>query len=422
MRLVVFLLLLASSTVAAEVEVSRLDGTTLAGELKSWTGEQVVISAGGVDQVIPQNELFGIRNKPTEGTSGHVAATSPVFVELHDGTLIPTQDFQISAKKATVELATPAATGSASQAVQLTRDQLAMVRLQPMDESLESQWEEIRKIDLVADALVLLKKNGTSLDYVEGVLGDVTGDKVEFELEGDPMKIDRKKVAGLIYFRRDKKSGTDPRFLLRGWGGLTAQVRNAKIAGDKLELITISGAQLSWPIDAIESADFSAGKLVYLSDMPPAAKSVAPLIALPTGVTFGEKYVEPRFNQSAFGGPLTLATTQSLAEPAASEVQSFSKGIAMRSRTELVYRLPTGYRRLVGIAGIEPAVRMNGNVHLAVYADDRPLLETDIVGGELPRPIELDVDGAKRLKIVADYGQNLDTGDWLNLCDLKLIK
>jgi hypothetical protein len=26
------------------------------------------------------------------------------------------------------------------------------------------------------------------------------------------------------------------------------------------------------------------------------------------------------------------------------------------------------------------------------------------------------------LKIVVDYGQNLDTGDWLNLCDARLIK
>jgi len=35
---------------------------------------------------------------------------------------------------------------------------------------------------------------------------------------------------------------------------------------------------------------------------------------------------------------------------------------------------------------------------------------------------ELDVAGVNRLKIVVDYGQNLDTGDWLNLCNARIVK
>ena len=60
--------------------------------------------------------------------------------------------------------------------------------------------------------------------------------------------------------------------------------------------------------------------------------------------------------------------------------QIFSKGLALRSRTELVYRLPAGFRRFTAIAGIDPATRASGNVRLSIYGDDRPLFEADIAG------------------------------------------
>ena len=59
---------------------------------------------------------------------------------------------------------------------------------------------------------------------------------------------------------------------------------------------------------------------------------------------------------------------------------------------------------------------------LSIFADDHPLLETEVAGDQPPQPIDVQIAGAKRLKIVVDYGQNLDTGDWLNLCDAKIVK
>jgi hypothetical protein len=57
-----------------------------------------------------------------------------------------------------------------------------------------------------------------------------------------------------------------------------------------------------------------------------------------------------------------------------------------------------------------------------IHGDDRSLLTADVEGGQAPREIKLDIAGVKRLKIVVDFGQNLDTGDWLNLCEARLIK
>jgi hypothetical protein len=102
--------------------------------------------------------------------------------------------------------------------------------------------------------------------------------------------------------------------------------------------------------------------------------------------------------------------------------RTFSKGLALRSRTEIVYRLPAGFQRFIAVAGIDPATTAAGNVRLAILGDDRVLVETEITGDQPPQSLQLDIANVKRLKIVVDYGQNLDTGDWLNLCDARIAK
>ena len=42
-----------------------------------------------------------------------------------------------------------------------------------------------RRQNLANDVLAVLKKDGKSLDYVEGVMGDISDDKIEFKLDGE---------------------------------------------------------------------------------------------------------------------------------------------------------------------------------------------------------------------------------------------
>ena len=53
------------------------------------------------------------------------------------------------------------------------------------------QWQEIRNQEFPSDVLVLLKRGGQSLDYVEGMIANVTAEKVDFKLEDDVRSIDR---------------------------------------------------------------------------------------------------------------------------------------------------------------------------------------------------------------------------------------
>jgi hypothetical protein len=125
----------------------------------------------------------------------------------------------------------------------------------------------------------------------------------------------------------------------------------------------------------------------------------------------------PRQDASFGGGKLKLSGGDGK-----NRGQEYEKGLAIHSRTELIYRLAGRFRRLTAIAGIDERVRDNGHVRLVISADRRTLLDEQISGDDPPRSLDLELVGAKRLIILVDYGDSLDIGDHLNLCNARLHK
>lgn len=97
-------------------------------------------------------------------------------------------------------------------------------------------------------------------------------------------------------------------------------------------------------------------------------------------------------------------------------------GLALHSRTELTYRLGEPFRRLQALAGIDDRLRPRGSVHLEILGDGRVLFAGDVLGTEPARPIEADLAGVVELKILVDFGADLDIGDHLILAEAKLLK
>jgi hypothetical protein len=156
--------------------------------------------------------------------------------------------------------------------------------------------------------------------------------------------------------------------------------------------------------------------------LEPASEDWTPFVELPAGALQAARYGEFLRDQSAFGGSLTVSVSDSEAAGELRRINSYGKGLALRSRTELVYRLPASYRQFIALAGIDAAANAAGNARLTIYGDDRSLFEAEISGNQPAKSIELDVAGVRRLKIVVDFAENLDLGDWINLCDARLVK
>lgn len=405
---------------AAEVVVTRLDGATVGGELRTWNETEIVLGGPTGEQRVPADQLMSVRWSPSPDVP-KVAATSAGVVELTDGTQLPFSALTVASGNASLKFQLPE--DSLELTVSVPASKLAVIRFQHLADALAQQWEEIRQQKLAGDALVVTKKDGKSLDYVEGAVGEVTADKIEFKIDDETNRVDRGKVAGIIYYRTANGKAAETKATLTGAIGLRVPAAKFAIEGKLVHITTTGGVALDWPLDNLQSADFSSGKLLYLSDLEPASQSCIPTVGLPPSAAIALQYGQPRRDHSAFGDALMLLDhdPEDASAPLAVR-RTYTKGLALRSRTELVYRLPAGFSRFTALAGIDPATAAMGDLRLSILADDRPLLQTEVAGGQAPQPIDLQIAGAKRLRLLVDFGRNLDTGDWLNLCDAKIVK
>jgi hypothetical protein len=191
--------------------------------------------------------------------------------------------------------------------------------------------------------------------------------------------------------------------------GSRLQVAAVQLAGEQLQLTTPGQVKLTLPWSALVRLDYASRNTRYLSDLEPQAEKYEPFFGNPVPAALalaGGVRRDVGFEQN----PLTLGG------------QKFAKGLALRSRTLVTYRVPQGFRRLVGVAGIDDAVRPGGQALVRIKADDRTVWEQEVSGQSLPQPFELDVAGARRLEIVVDFGADQDIADHVVLADARLTR
>jgi hypothetical protein len=171
---------------------------------------------------------------------------------------------------------------------------------------------------------------------------------------------------------------------------------------------------ISLPFSKIKMIDFSLDKLVFLSDLEPETVRWTPFLPAGKIARLLEMLYTPRPDRNLDGLPLQLRTGQ--------VTKQYAKGLAIHSRTELVYRLAGKYRRFAAVAGMDPKVAGNGHLRLEIKGDDKLLLDATISNESDPLPIDLDITDVRRLRILVDFGEHWDIGDHLNLCDARMTK
>jgi hypothetical protein len=389
---VLSVLLLAA---APPLEVRTLDGQTIGGELAELTAERLTLADG------PRRTTLETANILSIAAKGAVPSTQPadVTVELTDGSLIAAKQYVARDKHARFtlpdgqQLETPL---SAIKAVRFTRTS-----------ALDAEWT--RMAETKADADLLITRAGDSLDVHKGVIHEVSEDTLGFELDGETLPVKRSKVYGFIY--RHGAAEVPPPAVCRvaDLSGSQWAVSSLVLSG-KLQLTTPAGANPSLALADVARIDFSVGKIVYLSDLKPEAVEWTPYFAGRQTPESLKRFYAPRFDRGFDSPTLLLGGVQ------------YEKGIALNCRTEIVYRLPAGFRRFQATVGIDDAVRPAGKVRLIVRGDDRQLSEIELSGGDQPQNIDLDVSGVRRLTIVADFGDSLGSGDRMLLCNARIVK
>jgi hypothetical protein len=389
------LLAIVLTAAAPAFEVQTLDGRTLVGPLVELTTDHVIVAAPGGRVSLEAEKLLSIsaKQKPAAHTSG-------IAVELIDGSAILASQYVAHGTAARITL-------PEGKVVSAPTGIVRTVRLQHESGLMADEWN--RLIGLNADADLLVVHRDDVIDYHKGVLHDVTADTVQFELDGELLPVKRSKIYGIAYRHGAAAKPAPAVCQITDLFGSRWSARSLGLS-DKLQWTTPAGLAMSEPPEKIAQIDFSGGKIVYLSDLKPEDVRWTSYFGAARRLPALEQFYAPRYDRNFDSSPLQLGGVQ------------YRKGLALHSRTRVVYRLPERFSRLRAVAGIDDAVRPGGNVRLTVRGDDKDLLDTVIVGAKPPRPIDLDLTGVRRLTILVDFGDTLSPGDYLLLCDARLSK
>ena len=409
------LLFLAIPTLAVSPELiaTAIDGQQTTGELVSWQADNLTLTSGGKTVELPLDRLLSI----------HPAASStkpkqlPIYVELTDGSQLPLRDFAVSDHQATID------TPLAAEPLVLSTEQVQLVQFSPRARENAAFWSDLANKQLPGDVLVVQQSGAEQVEYLSGVLGDVSAEQINFKWDGEDIPVKRTKVVALAYYHGQALELPSASCWLTTVDG--ARLPVAQLEWDpsskKLHVTTVGGIKLVVSLARLHEADYSIGKLTYLSDLEPLAQEWTPRIDLPASAELIREHGLPRRDQSFSGSSLSLSWPAEATE-GPGVTKNYAKGLALRSRTVLEYRIPEGMNRLVAVAGIDPATAGQGNVTLEISADDQVLWQGEIDGGAAPIEINVPLPQARRLRLLVDYGGNLDYGDRLHLIDARMTK
>jgi hypothetical protein len=392
-------LLLASVLSAAPpaFEVKTLGGDLLVGPLAELNAEHVTVKTAGGPK---SSQTAGLLEISRVGVSGK-PAPSGSWVETVDGSRLAAAAYSVDGGLARIRMA-------GGDPIDVPVREIAAVQLQAPAAAVAAEWSRILSAEAEGDLLVV--RTGDALEYHQGVIHGVTDEVVHFELDGDVLPVKRVKVQGLVYYRPAGRNLPEAVCRITDRDGSDWAARSIVLEGERLRWITPVGLEIACPAGDVVRVDFSRDKILYLSDLEPESAVWTPYFGSAENLPVLAEYFAPRRDRGLEPGPLRL------------DGKPYEKGLALHSRTNLVYRLPGRFRRFQATVGIDDRVRPRGHVLLVVRGDDRVLLETAVAGTDPPRAVDLDLAGVRRLAILVDFGGDLDVADHLDLCEARIVK
>ncbi len=404
----------------ADVVLWPLSGDKLEGELRSLSGEKLVLVTGEGERSLELKEVQSL-----EFNSAPATDQPAVWLELVDGSQLLGLSYQAAEGQARVELL-------GGLAAQIPTRSIRSVRLREQKGELAEQWAAIAKGKPSGDLLVIRKTSTrtieqpdqeprqvteTALDELDGAVLEVGPASVTFDFDGDQIDVKREKIEGIVYFHPVQRELPAAVCRVVDAGRSVWIARSIELKEDRLNLVSTSGVAVSLPMAQVGQIDFSSGNVSFLGDMEEEATLLDGSFQ-PRNMTATFKQLKaPHWisggSQRPFGGDsLSIGG------------KKFSRGLALSSRTRLAYRVPEGMRWFRADAGLDDAAGPAADLTLVIMADSREVFrQTFSAGGERqPVPIGLDVGQAGRLTIVVEDGSGLDIADQLDLANARFTK
>ncbi len=246
---------------------------------------------------------------------------------------------------------------------------------------------------------VALLANG---DTIRGFLIGVSAEGFVFESNENELKLSIAQVRAIKLSSQRQEKPVTPHFILRlgNSGRITAE--------NLLWETNIIKAHLQFDVDAqIESErvinlEVGGGRWQWLSDLEPISYQHTPMMSLDWHYTTDVNIV---------GGPMTIS------------LETHEHGIGVHSRSVLKYDLKGIYQEFVTSFGIDDNSGPLADVHVIILVDGTRRFEKENVRqGTLHGPLRINIENAKTLELIVDFGLRGDIQDRFNWVEAALIR
>jgi len=387
-------------------KVSMLDGQAHSGTLVAITSTDVEISESSASVRLPIDDVMVIELPATAATTSE--ETQMLFFT--DGSQVHGASIARTAKSLTAQTALFGAVDASVEAIHA-------VRLQAENPSFTQQWNTFLKRDAEKDNLVVAKRDGSGLDFLAGIVSNVTATQVEFLLDGETIPVPAERVYGIV-FARTKKAVTPATIQLTSAVGDVLSAKSITLEGDQFKAETAWGQTVFIALTSLQKIDLSSGRIQFLSDMPALAErfdGVDPEGSLFTGLIDADQ-------QKLLFGPQRNTTIERQSRLRL-RGREFTKGLCIHSKTEMQWDLEKKFSAMECLVGIDDEVAFNGShaVALKITGDGNILFEKLIATTDDPLPLRLSLEGVSILTVLVDFGDGSSVCDWLDLADAKLV-
>lgn len=356
--------------VAVDVRIEKTDGTTVSGFLESISEREVRLAAAPVIDVAAVRRLVVVA--ADGGPPGRVTVMGDAGLRLtgqdflwQDGAAVIRRD------EGRIELP-------------IERIRTVAFRLDRTGVA-DAEWLAAIPETPGSDLVVVARqqdKDAAGFELVECAITAVGAEQVTVMLDEETIRVNRGKVAGLHWLRQ----------AAGGEAGVAVEVSGGGLRGKTItwtpESLAIDGT-VRLPGRLLRGIDYAAGRTVRLATLTAERTTVEPFFGGLTAVGRVGEFFAPRF-----------------LSPDAPE----ERGLLVRPRTVVVWRVPADSRRFrARLADVASNAGGRG-AEVSIQADDREVFRSSAADRVGPRreprtvdvPIDVDVARARRLTITVD--------------------
>jgi hypothetical protein len=396
-RILVALFLMSGLSTLAAADLRTLSGKKVEGDLVAITDKELVLAKDGKRTAVPFADILQVElQKGGEAAAGGAL----IDVELTDGSVLHCKKMTFKGKDALVTL-------SGSDALcNIPLQSITTILNGAQDSALRQEWQNKILSRRGNQDQVVIRRDG-ALNALQGTLGDANeAGEIEFSLEVGGMRRTRgfplDRVQGLVFMRTPAADAPSPLCKVIDLSQNSLIAAKLQLDGEKLKVITVSGAVLELPRSSLLRLDFTNDKIVFLSDMTPAAL----IYKSPTG-----RNDPPRMDTNLDGkGPLQV------------KGEVFSKGLAVHAHTELTYNLDGKYKKFEAVLGMDDVVGGDGQPRVRIEGDGRELFGQVVSRKDERRNLDLDVRGVRQLRLIVSSTKPFAFEAHVDLANAKLSK